>query len=710
MATPQRNHDQYFATLQGPSLLDELINRVSDYRNFYQNSGLAARWSLSLGNNYGMQPDGKLSWAVSMGGENGELVQFKVNDYASLVKHELVLAVKDRPAGIAKAVNSDPKTLRNARIGTQLVEYYLTDPAHSFEDDYVKALFLALLTAQSFVVQDWDTTLGDEAEVKEDEPTDEELSLMDPEGSGELLEVESEEIDENAAPPAPKMTGDMTQYVYPVWDSARDIGAPTSKLPWWIFSRFCNKWERAAQFPAYRTEFIEGGKNQALVGPFLSNEYGDKSDYIEEFLFIHLPSKACPKGRYVRFIGATIFLDVDFPYPFCNVHQVIDQELIGSSMGHTSNYDLLGMEQVTDALHSIILNNQSTFGMVTVIAPKGTGVTHQDLGKGLRFMEVDGQYVDKIKTLDLTRTAPEIFNYMEMLYTKKGTNSGINSIIQGDPQGALKGASGSAMALLQSQSLIFNSGVQKSFYRLLSSAGTGIIEMCRTYADEPRIVKIAGKANAQWIREFKYDATTLDSVSTVVFEAVNPVLQTAAGKLAVAQDLLKIPGMITSPKRYLEVLTTANLEAMIGDDTALQDAILEENEWLREGRPVKAIITENHADHIKGHQANTATPAAKEDPELVARNNAHIQEHIDMWMLLSEKNPALLMATGQQVLPVPQAMGLPAPGAPAPGPAGVANPESSAPQNEPSLPKPPTNPATGEDAPVAPGTSVRQAA
>src|SRR5690606_4592248 len=94
-------------------------------------------------------------------GEFGELVQMKVNDYASIVRHELVLAIQNRPAGMAKAVNMGSKTLRDARVGTQLVEYYLTDPGHQFENDYVQALELALLTAESFVVQDWDTAVGD---------------------------------------------------------------------------------------------------------------------------------------------------------------------------------------------------------------------------------------------------------------------------------------------------------------------------------------------------------------------------------------------------------------------------------------------------------------------------------------------------------------------------------------------------------------------
>lgn len=739
-----KNNTTYFATLTDSTFLDELLSRIRIYRDHYKRSGLSDRWSLSLSNYFGAEPDGKVSWRVTSAGEEGELVQQKVNEYASYIQHKLTLAVKDRPAGIAKAVNSDPKTLRDARVGSQLVEYYLSDPSHNFEDDYVQALLLAFLSAEAFVVQDWDTSLGEEIAADPGELGEDDSEPVDVTGSnepelheddahvapdaGDVAGEASAAPAEPAAPAAPIREGDLTQYVYPVWDAARDIGAPNGKALWRIFSRRVNKFELAAKFPAYAEDILSATDSSKVPAAFLADAAGENSDYIEEHLFIHPPSLALPKGRLVRFTTTKIFLDVPYPFPCSNMHRVVDQELFGTPHGHTSNYDLLGLEQVTDALHSIILNNQTTLGIPTIIGARGAGVTHQDIAKGLRYLEVDPQFVDKIKVLELLNTPKEIFEYIQLLAQKKGEMSGINSILRGDPQGALKGASGSAMALLQSQALVYNSGAQRSFYKLLSSAGTGIIEICRTYADEPRIVKIAGKANSQAVKEFKFDATTLSAVSTVVFEPVNPILQTAAGKLSVAQDLLKIPGAITSPKRYLEVVTTGNLNAMIGDDVSLQDAILEENDYLLNGKPVQVILTENHEDHIKGHQAVLAMPSDKEDPELVNMVLAHIQAHVDAWNKLSATNPALLLATNQKVLPQPPPPGAPPgappaggpPGAPpqgrppgppgpGPGPSAAMDP-ASANGRQPLLPAPPKNPATGEPAPVAPGTSVRNAA
>ena len=680
-----RDQDVNFVDLQGREYIDALQEKINTYRDDISRSGRSALWQLSLGAFYGASQDGKCAWAVTPGGEYGELVQMKVNEYASLLRHQLVLAIQNRPAGIAKAINTDTETLRNARIGTLLVEYYLSDPKHMFEIDYVQALELALATAEAFVVQSWDTFLGE------------------PMTAGE----NDEEI----------FSGDLVQDVYPVWNTARDIGLPNpNKSPWFIFSKRANKFELAAKYPAFREDILLYSRNSSAIRPPVIFQVGtDNTDYVEQHLLIHLPTMAKKEGRISLMIGDCMPFDGPYPYPAKCFHRISDREIFETAFGHTSNYDLLALEQVTDNLHSIALNNLSTFGVNTIVGPKGGGVSFQELAKGLRYIELDPALVDKLKVLELASVRPEIFNYGQALSQMKGQLSGINSILRGDPQGQLKGASGSAMALLQSQAISFNSGIQKSFYNLLNSGGTGTIEILRKYADDERIVRIAGKSNAQAIKEFKFDAETLKSVSTVVFEAVNPILQTASGKLTIADNLLQA-GMLTNPKRYIEVLTTGNLNVLIEDDVAMEEAMLEENEHLVDGEQVEAIITEMHEDHIRAHQAVISTPNAKKDPMLVTRVLQHIQQHIQLWQQASMQNPSLLLATRQKVLPPPP--GMAPPGAPAPGMGGPPPQDGQAPQLElpagpqakpeqPSLPKPPQDPFTGQAAPVAPGTSVR---
>jgi len=193
------------------------------------------------------------------------------------------------------------------------------------------------------------------------------------------------------------------------------------------------------------------------------------------------------------------------------------------------------------------------------------------------------------------------------------------------------------------------------------------------------------------------------------------VAQTVGGRLQFAQDLIQ-NGMITSPRQYLTVAETGNLDALTAPDEDINLLILEENERLSDGESVQAVVTENHADHIKSHMSVIASPEAKEDERVLSVTLAHIQEHLDVWQDASINNPAILLATGQQPLPPPQPQmppGMPpaggpaGPGAPAPsgGPGPMKAPDAALGEMQPKAPNLPTNPATGEE-PAIPGVNA----
>jgi hypothetical protein len=254
---------------------------------------------------------------------------------------------------MAKAVNTDSRTLRNARIGTQLVEYYFTDPAHDLERDYSRALEVALLAGEAFITQDWDQTLGEEA-------------------GGDLETGEIVPI------------GDVAQVMYTPWNTARDLGAQdATKCHWFIFSERVNKYELAAKFPAYAEEIVlNATSNSGVVATGLMRPYSDDTDYVEVHRLVHFPSRALEQGRVSLFINDSVLFDTVYPYKNKKVLRISDREVIETAFGHTSNYDLLGLEQVTDSLHSVIINNALTFGINTIVGPKGSGIVQTELAKG----------------------------------------------------------------------------------------------------------------------------------------------------------------------------------------------------------------------------------------------------------------------------------------------------------------------------------------
>lgn len=616
----KHRNDIYFASHEfySPDYLDAVVDKVQTYRTDCESTGKFTKWQRSTQNYYGISSDGmKSSNTVTRGGDSGELVLGKVNDYRNIIQHQLILITSQRPAGVAKAINSDPKSLHQARIGSSLVEYYLGQVG--FERVFISCAEMSQVNDEGFVVLDWDAGIGQDVR-------------PNPE-TGEMIK-----------------TGEPVMRRIAPWNMARDCWVSTPEdMKWGIYSFRMNKYDLAHKFPQHKDKILNGSTNPLKDIPFtpLTTE---STDQIEVFFLSHDKTPACPKGRWSMFIPEVVLIDVDFPYPEWNIYRMAQNDVMETPFGYSNNNDILAIEEITDALHSIVFTNQVTFGVQALVGPKGSGFDHIQISKGLAYFELDPNVIDKIKPLQLTHTSPEIFNHIDYLDQKKETLGGISSVVRGDPEGSLKAASGSALALIQAQSIQFNSGGQRAYYHVLSKANTGLIQILRMYANSERVIKITGKVQAQYLEEFRFNGEDLSNVSSVVFQLTNPLTQTIGGNMEIAKDLLE-KGMIKNPKQYLTIVRTGSLDAFTEDDEADDTAIKAENERLREGKPVQVIATENHQDHVLSHMSVIASPESKEDPNLVMATLAHIQEHTDKWQELSITNPALLIATKQQVLP-----------------------------------------------------------
>lgn len=630
-----------FATLENPDdLANEMIEKISLYREWCNSTGRSYLWQKKMSNYYGISAGGNTSQEVSRGGEEGELAMIKVNDLHSLIQGQLVMITGQRPAGIARAINGNSQSVKSAKIGTALAEYYMTE--EGFEKQYVNCAKIALLLDEGWSELYWDKSAGD--------PVATDLETGEPE-----------------------MSGDSGIRVHPPWRVARDVGIKLEDQKWHIITLRENKYDLAAKYPRFSDQIKRVDGDDLPV--FGMDEIPDGSDAIDYHLLVHDRTADVPSGRYSILIGNFIVLDTNLPFEDYPVDMMTSDEIIEGAGGYSAANDIMALEEVTDALHSICVTNQTSFGGQCLVGPEGNNVKVSDLAKGVRLFELPIDMVDKLKPLDLLHTPPEIFNYIETLNQKKQQAVGANSVTIGQPEGALAGASGSAFALIQTQAISFNSGTQKAYFSLISSSMSKNIRILAKYADTPRIARLVGKSNSAGLKEFKYTGQDLHSISSVVYELVNPVSQTFGGRMSMAESLLKIPGMLTSPKQFITLATTGQLEVLTQPDENKQLLILEENEWLTEGKPVQAIITQNHADHIASHSAQITLEMIAADKETVKRILDHVQEHINLWVDASQSNPGILLATGQQ----PMLLG---PQAPQPGQGGPPPEEGPGPAPE----------------------------
>ncbi len=226
------------------------------------------------------------------------------------------------------------------------------------------------------------------------------------------------------------------------------------------------------------------------------------------------------------------------------------------------------------------------------------------------------------------------------------------------------------MAFMASQAITFNSGLQSSANQLLESLGTGMVNILKDFAATPRIAVIAGKQNRPQMQE--YAGKDLELINNVVCDATSALSKTLAGKLAIADNLLKA-GMVPTAQEYLTLIKTGQMEPLTRGPLMENFLIQAENEELLKGENPPVLRTDAHAQHIVEHKTVIATPASRRDVKVVIPTLQHIKDHEDQMQMMQMTDPAYLAATGQSPLPFPAPPMQGPPGAPQPqpGPAGV---------------------------------------
>jgi hypothetical protein len=192
--------------------------------------------------------------------------------------------------------------------------------------------------------------------------------------------------------------------------------------------------------------------------------------------------------------------------------------------------------------------------------------------------------------------------------------------------------------------LQFISGLQQNYVQLIEDSGTGLLNMLKDFAAAPRVAAIVGEDNRTYLKEFT--GGDLDLVNRVCVDIGNPLAQTKAGRVQMAENLLQYQKI--TPEQYFVVLDTGRLEPITDGIQKELYLIKAENEKMVRGSPIRMLSIDEHMIHIKEHRNVLADPDLRMDDDLSARVLDHIQEHINA---LKTTDPALLQAIGETPLP-----------------------------------------------------------
>ena len=687
------NLDTYWAADETKDCITAVMERRREYRDWLMRTGRIGRMQRSLRAYYGYTPmgDGDTS-TILASGEQGEIADLACNHFAALVRQALVLITSDKAAFKAVAGNSDYKSLAQSALADGLLEHY--DRRLHVSDIEGAAAFRALLMGEGYVSVTWDTEAG-------------ETYAVDPDTGRPIRE------------------GDLLFRVFSPLDVAYDVTATQGERPWMLLETRRNKWDLVAQYPEKKDGILSAQLERDGYDWMLWTLDRPKAsdDVVRVYELYVPPSPAVPDGRLVAFLDADTFLfDGPLPYDDVPVYGMMPDETIGVASGHTSTFDLLGLQQALDMTSTIATTNLQAGGVVNFWAPSANDLNVRQISGGMNFINSPV----KPEALNGVAMSPEVGRWANQYVAWMQAISGINSAVRGDPD---KGMPAQAMAFLQAQAIQFHSGLQKGFQRLREQVRTANIELLKRYANTKRVALISGKATGYMRREFTSD--DLQGIDRVTVEAINPALRTMAGRKAIADELLQ-RGMLQTPQQYILLLTTGKLEPLYEGEEANLLRIRRNKELLQDGmglppvaigpdgvpmvdpvtglaqfaddgkQHVRPLKTDTHWLDIPEYLAVLAMPDARERPEVVQAVTDVVEYQLALWRSM---DPALIAVLKGSPAPMLAAPAMPPPvagteNAPVPGIAPIAGAPPAEMRPAINLPSLPSTPG-GEVPPIA---------
>lgn len=581
---------------------------------------------------YGNFNDGS-GHQVTFTGEQGELVQMPVNHFRNLARNIYNMIIANRPTMEPIAINSDYKSLSQTYLAKNVLDYYMQEKG--LEEAINDSVEMSLVLGAAFIKMSWNSMRGN-------------IFESDPETG------------------APIRDGEMEFTVL----SPLDVVVDGTKERWdneWINTRtYVNRYNLIAKYPELAKQIIQletkNNSNNTRLGYF-SN---DNTDDIPVYEFFHKQTEAMPDGRYLVYLSEDIVV-YDGPLPYRNIpiYRLAPSTIMGTPYGYSDMFDVFPIQEMMNAIYGSIASNQNAFLVQSVFVKRGSDMTIESLEGGLNIIEAN----EPPQSIQLTETPKEAFDFLNMLVQASETIVGVNSVTRGNPEASLR--SGTSLALVQSMSIQFQSGFQKSYVKFIENVGTSLIEILKDYATAPKMIAIVGKNKAPLLKQFKGDM--IKDVHRVSVKVGNPLAKTIAGRVQMAEQMAQMK-LIKNPEQYFQVIETGSIDTMMEGDMSDLLNIKRENELLMEGAPVMANILDRHRMHIMEHRTVINDPDLRSNPELYTAVMNHIQEHINM---LRTVDPDLLLLVGEQPLMNPMMPQVP--GAPM-GPEGEAMPGAGGPE------------------------------
>lgn len=506
--------------------------------------------------------------ALSFLGESGELVKTSVNELRTVSRQFISLITKQKLAFESVVLQTDGQALSDARLADCLADYVVdSQNLDSKSDRMAEQAYLYGLGVMGCL---WRADLGP------DYVADGQRILK--QGDIEVFNLDLEDVR------------------FLPWQCEED------EIEAVVFRRRRNRYALINLYPDLENEI------EACGG--VSDKEDESDNRISVIYLVVKDTAACPSGRLTVFLEEspnTILADGPNPYKEFPIVLMAPESLQTPCVyGYPKILDLLPVQENLDAVVSAITTNLSAFGVQAILAPEQMGLSVKDIA-GLNFITYNSAAAGggKIEPLQLTANPPDSYKYVEMCIQSLTQLSGLNQAVRGNPPPGVTAAI--AISTLSANALEFLQTFSKSYNRAVEELVLLAVRCYATFARTERQIPVKPSANETTFKTFV--GSQLENVRSLRLKITNPLAQTIAGRVGIAEQLLS-QGK-ASAGEYLQLLNTGSLEAVTDDGADEQDFINKENDALRRGEIVRALSLDNHANHIRQHKGLLNDPETR---------------------------------------------------------------------------------------------------
>lgn len=683
------NPSEYFANLETKACAFEIWGRIEEYYNEMRRTGRLSLYRNSYTNFY-------MGWiyraSMYRGGEQGELTRSFWNHERNLLRHLKVQTTQNKVAYKAQVLNSNSKSANLIEFANGLADRYSQSPEYDLDGKGKQSVEDTLVWAQSSIVGIWNQFKG--------EPMG-----KDPE-TGQIL-----------------TDGDMEYFnVTPMDDIINTSHQGRELIQWRCIRRWLNKYDLAAMYPQLKDRVTQFNDSESTYATKLVSLIHHDRETVPIFYFFHGKTPAVPMGRLLVMADPSCIFE-DGPldlgegergYDDIPVYDNIVETMQGSPYGYTVAFDLIPLQQALNELVSAVTTNNVNFATQCVMAMKGANIQYQELASGMSFIEYDPKIGKdgKPEPLNLLHSQPETYQFIDKIIQNMETIAGVSAMQRSQTNADV--TSGQYAALITVQSVLFNAGLQKAYARLMENVMTGTLKTIKKNMIGKKVARIVGQTSEPYLREFT--SADLQDIESISVELVNPMMQTPAGKMAMADALMKT-GLIKDAQQYIGVYADGDLPQLYRRQETQLKLIKQENEAIMKGRCPEVAVTDNHVAHILEHTMTFDSIEARlnpNSPSFIA-GMQHVQKHLNKLLggvdpitgqLEGPINPVLAGIIGDPTLPpgTPSMIQMPpmAPGGAQPQQTPNGPPQPQSPPGQASQPSQ-TMPKTGAPGPQPQG-------